>query len=266
MTTDKIQGSITRFFSNPLVGMIGTAASVLGVGLAVFFYFLDAKTPDLTALVYPIRTTVVKLGQASNLSVKFQDKVIDSDIASAQIAIWNRGRLSIRPSSVLKPVEIVMPGARILEATIRKQSRDVANLRLNTSNLDQGRVLLSWDILERGDGGIIQLIYAGDNTAQINFQGVIEGQPSISCVEYPTTSNAKQPYKAHSDFCDIVTFIIACSLSPLVIITYPIINMRVKRRAFRIIIYTLIAAAVVYAIYGLLLARTFFDLGPPFGF
>jgi len=279
VTTDKIQGSITRFFSNPLVGMIGTAASVLGVGLAFLFYFSDPNTPDLTALVHPIRTTLVKSGQASNLSVKFQDKVVDSDITIAQIAVWNRGRLSIRPQSVLKPIEIVIPGSHILEATIRKQSRDVANLRLNTSNLDQGRVLLAWDILERGDGGSIQLIYAGDNTAQINVEGVIEGQPSISRVTYFSTSHTprppfmtysdttRPPYSKYSPLPALASAAVTAGLIILLYMSYITIYERVKPRAFRITLYTVSAAAALSAICGLFLAAgTFGYVGPPFDF
>jgi len=103
---------VTRFFSNPLVGMTGTAASVIGVVLALFFYFSGQKTRDLTAFLHPIRTNVVRMGQASNLSIKFEDRQVDSDVTALQITVWNRGALSIRPDNVLKPVAIVMPAAK----------------------------------------------------------------------------------------------------------------------------------------------------------
>ncbi|MCX5669849.1 MAG: hypothetical protein NTU94_00815, partial [Planctomycetota bacterium] len=115
---------VMRFFSNPLVGMIGTAASVIGLALALIFYLSEQRTRDLTAFVHPIRSNVVRMGQASKLSVKIDDRLVDSDVTAVQIAVWNRGALSIRPSNVLKPVAIVMPGRQVLEATIRKQSRD----------------------------------------------------------------------------------------------------------------------------------------------
>lgn len=179
------ENRMMRFFSsNPVIGMIGAAASVISIPLALFFFISEQKTRDLTAFVHPVRTSVVRMGQASKLSVKFEDRPIDSDVTAVQIAIWNRGGLSIRAANLLKPIAIVMPGRQILEATIKKQTRDVVNFRLDSAKLTEGRVPLNWDILEQGDGAVIQLLYPGDDTADIDFEGVLEGQPSVTQLHY----------------------------------------------------------------------------------
>jgi hypothetical protein len=66
---------------------------------------------------------------------------------------------------------------------------------LNLDELQKGRVTTDWDILERNDGGIIQLIYAGKPDVHIQVEGVIEGQPSVDLVEFSGT--IKSPYEQY---------------------------------------------------------------------
>lgn len=90
-----------RFFSNPVVGLIGTLASVIGIPLAVYFYIEGTKSRDVVYYVNPAQAIVVKTGEASRLRVSIGERELRSDVTTAQIAIWNRGNESIKPSDVL---------------------------------------------------------------------------------------------------------------------------------------------------------------------
>ena len=50
---------------------------------------------------------------------------------------------------------------------------------LDRTRLAGGEVPVSWNILEEGDGGVIQLVYAGDVGTQFRCRGVIEGQRAV---------------------------------------------------------------------------------------
>jgi cell division protein FtsB len=131
------------------------------------------------------------------------------------VALWNRGNRPIKKQNVLKPVVIyTQDNSPILEATIRKTSRDVTHLSLNLDELQKGRVTIDWDILERNDGGIIQLIYAGKPDVHIQAEGVIEGQPSIDLVEFSGT--IKSPYEQYeserSDYRLLESFLLVLGL------------------------------------------------------
>lgn len=206
--------TMLRFFSHPMVGITGTVASVLSLALAIWFYTLSVRTPDLTALVHSVRTTVVKTGQASQLSVSFGDRVVDSDVTSVQIQLWNRGKLPIRPSAILKPVELVMPHTQILEATVKAQTRDIVNFQIDTTALREGRVPVKWDILEQNDGAVIQLIYAGNDTQPVDVQGIIEGQPSVShaTVKDPVSSVSRAGLRIILSLCGgwALGYLLAC--------------------------------------------------------
>jgi hypothetical protein len=187
---------LLKFLSNPFIGLIGWAATVTSVLLTTYFYQASREYPQLTCYVHPVKATIVRTGEASRLITSFDNKPIASDITAAQVALWNRGNRPIKKQNVLKPVVIyTQDNSPILEATIRKTSRDVTHLSLNLNELQKGRVIIDWDILERNDGGIIQLIYAGKPDVHIQAEGVIEGQPSVELAEF--SGIIKSPYEQY---------------------------------------------------------------------
>ena len=171
---------VVIFFSNPIVGIIGWLATIIGLVLTIYFYVEGKENRDLTYYVNPVKAVLVRSGQASRLSASFDDKTVETDITAAQIALWNQGKLAIKKDNILKSVVIYTDKQiPILEATIRKSSRDVNGISLGTENIRQGSITISWNILERNDGCVIQLIYAGDTNTQLLIDGVIEGQDKI---------------------------------------------------------------------------------------
>jgi len=172
--------SLLRFFSRPAVGIIGSVASVIGIALSVYFFMASRQKPELTYFVHPAKAAVVRTGQSSRLAVQFDGRDVTSDVLAAQIAFWNAGSKSIRVTDVLSPLVIrTGNGGRILEAKLRKTSRDVVQITLNPSRLAIGEVEIGWNILEQNDGGVLQIVYVGDETVDIQAHAVLEGQPEL---------------------------------------------------------------------------------------
>jgi hypothetical protein len=173
------------FFANPVVGIAGSLASLFGVLLAVYFFIQSRRYRELVYYVNPARTVVVKTGEASRLRVLLGDRELRSDVTAAQIAIWNQGNEPIRSTNVLAPFTIrTNPPTRLLEARIRRKSREVVDISLDQTHLQDGVLAVSWNILEQGDGGVIQLVYEGQPGTQITASGVIEGQREIRQLQY----------------------------------------------------------------------------------
>jgi len=182
-------------FSNPIVGMIGWSATILSLFLGIYFYIQSTKKRDLVYYVNPAQAVVVKTGETSNLHVSYGDRELKSDVTAAQIAIWNRGNESIRPESVLEPVTIrTSPSVPILEASIRKKSRGVVDITLDQSRLSEGVVGMKWNILEQRDGAVIQIVYAGPPSINIEVSGVFEGQDQIRNLKYLEENVTKPPW------------------------------------------------------------------------
>lgn len=172
--------SIKEYFSNPLVGVIGTIASVIGILIGVYFYYASVKQPFFTYQVKPTRTAIVKSTDTNGFKISYDNKPIEGDISAAQIGIWNAGRQAIKPEHILNQIQVVVEGAPIIEARILKTTRSVNSFTLDKSNLDKGILGVAWKILEEKDGGLIQIVYNGDSDIKIKMAGDIEGQKYIN--------------------------------------------------------------------------------------
>jgi hypothetical protein len=177
--------AFVTFFSRPIVGIAGSVTSVIGFALSIYFFVASREIPELTYFVHPAKAAVVKTGQTSRLSVQFDGQNLTGDITATQIAFWNAGRRPIRSASILKPLVIHTGNkARILEARLQKMSREVVGLTLDSSRLSSGQVGINWNILEQNDGGVVQIVYSGNERVEITADAVLEGQPEIVRLQY----------------------------------------------------------------------------------
>jgi hypothetical protein len=190
---------LLTFFSRPIVGIAGSIASIIGFALSIYFFAASKEVPELTYFVHPAKAAVVRTGQTSNLSVQFDGQNLTGDVTATQIAFWNAGRKSIRDSGTLQPLIIRTTNKqRILEASLQKTSRNVVGLKLDTSRLAMGEVQIKWNILEQNDGGVLQIVYSGDETVGIDASAVLEGQPTIVRLDYSRTlSTPSEEYSNH---------------------------------------------------------------------
>ena len=180
MDVQKKQSKLLRFFSNPLVGFIGTTATIIALFLGVYFYLADKAKPELAFYPNPAKAIIYKSGQTSSLEILFNKEKILNDVTAVQMALWNNGKKAIERNDILEEIKILTePETAILEAKVRKVSREVINLKIDNSQLDRGCIPVSWKILEQNDGGVIQLILKGGVDVKVLARGIIKGQNSI---------------------------------------------------------------------------------------
>lgn len=186
---------VRRLVSNNwIIAIVVAIVSSLPV---VYFHYDGIHERNLTYFIHPVKSVIVQSGQSSDIQVSFRGKAIKGDITSLQIAFWNEGKESIRTQHVLHPFIIeTHEHSPILEAKIRKQSREVVGLKLDKSEMEQGQLGISWFILEESDGGVVQLILAGDADTDISVYAVIEGQKQINFVSFDKKINS--PHESYS--------------------------------------------------------------------
>lgn len=163
--------------------IIGILVGLFGVAVAVYFGLASRKRRELVFSINPIRTRVVSSKQATDLRVSYQNEPLGNvDITAIQLALWNAGNKSIKTEHIRKKIIITTnPRVRILEASVRKGSPDTGfNLLDSADSKAEGRVPVSWEILERNEGTSIQLLYLDTpfNTPEVDIlvEGLIEGQ------------------------------------------------------------------------------------------
>lgn len=194
-SSEFMRSAIASFFGNPLVGILGSVANIIAIPLAIFFYLEAREIPILVYSVNPVRTSVVKAGEASDLSISHNGKKISGNVTAAQMAIWNSGKRPIRENDTLSPIVISTGGGQpVLEAKIRKTTRPIVNFTLDTTRADDGKLQVNWRILEKDDGAVIQLIYVGEQDVPLEVSGSIVGQRRVREIFYPTqTANTGSP-------------------------------------------------------------------------
>lgn len=191
--TEASGSAVYRLFGSPIVGIAGSLASLIGLGLAVYFYYASVQRPELTYYFHPARTTVVSAGQSRALSFTYNGKQLDKDVTTVHVAIWNAGKTPVRHEDILSPITIQSESKLpILEAKLRKTSRPEILFALDAARADQGIITLDWKALERNDGASIQLIYLGSASEKFTVSGSIIGQHGIAQRTYSESLQTAQ--------------------------------------------------------------------------
>jgi hypothetical protein len=261
---------VKSFYSHPMVGFLGTLVGVVGLCLSWFLYVKGEQKRDLTTIVHPIKTTIVRAGQVpAPLRMTFRATNFVRDITAAQIAVWNQGNLAIEKADILQPITIATSNdVPILDATLRKVSRDVTHVTLITNNLAAGKLGVEWDILEQQDGCIIQIMYAGDESVDVHVDGVIKGQKQgITPRRFPQKilSPEQQLAKLRNNRPSVIfLFVAAIPMLCSGILVYLGRKSGLIERFLSWLILGCTFGILLTIIYNWALATR--DLGPPFGF
>ena len=123
-------GLLDWFARNPRIGLAGTIASIVGIPLAIWLFLASEKVRELRFAVSPSQITIVKAGESSDLHVFYRQNELTSDVSAIQVELWNSGRESIRRENILsKFIKVeLQPHARILEANVRRKTRDIVEI------------------------------------------------------------------------------------------------------------------------------------------
>src|SRR4029077_17649923 len=132
---------------------------------------------DPVFVVDPNRVEIISRERVaiSPLTVVADGEPIKGDVYAVRFFFWNAGRRSIRPENVLEPIQVTLraSGNSLLDFMVLKTSRPVAHVEV--ARPDTRRLLVTFSILERGDGLSGQIIYLGKREAPLQVTGVIEG-------------------------------------------------------------------------------------------
>lgn len=147
-----------------------------------YFYRQSIQVRVPSFLVDPARALIIDSSgtNLSDLAVLYKGKSVgERNVSAIRLYFWNDGKMPIRRNDVLKPLQCVLPtGTEILDSRILKISRDVTAFRILPGSASPNTaVMMDFDILEKGDGAAIQIIYAGPKDAPLHFDGIVVGAP-----------------------------------------------------------------------------------------
>jgi hypothetical protein len=158
--------------------------AVLGLLLAVYFWWDAREVRDLSFYEHEIRSTLIPKDGIREFEVIFRGQRVTEDVTETRVSVWNGGRRSIKSENVLLPIEIYTdPPARIFYTELLHANRlaitDFASRPVDETST---AIRLNWKILEGGDGVVLRLVHAGSRDVQVKIRGSVEGQRAVTVV------------------------------------------------------------------------------------
>jgi len=164
--------------------LISYSLSGISIILAIYFYLESIENRELVYSYDSSPTQILDSEDIKTAPIKvFRDDgtEITSDLYVESLRFWNNGKKSIKKENILQPLILNCydTSTEILDVRIIKTSRDICDLSLKPRNNTNDSFIIDFHILEKGDGGTIQVIYEGKRTNDYTIKGIIEGAKTI---------------------------------------------------------------------------------------
>lgn len=178
-----MNSSLEEFLKSPwvtAVGWFGGICSIIAIPLA---FYSTMGSPDLT-YYYSVDDKVKIIGnnEVSQLHI-FHDEVdgeIRDELYLIKIRVWNAGKEPIRIQDIRTKLTIKStPAINILEAKVNDTNGSAVNFQVDTLEKSKGEIGLLFDVLEKDEGGTIQLLYIGGKEVEFVINGKVIGQDEI---------------------------------------------------------------------------------------
>ena len=178
-----MNNSLEEFLKRPwvtAVGWFGGICSIIAIPLA---FYLTMGGPNLT-YYYSVDDKVKIIGhnEVSQLHI-FHDEIdgeIRDELYLIKIRVWNAGKEPIRIQDIRNKLTInSMPAINILEAKVNDTNGSEVNFQIDTLEKSKGKIGLLFDVLEKDEGGTIQLLYIGGKEIEFVINGKVIGQDEI---------------------------------------------------------------------------------------
>lgn len=205
----------TWLTNNPWVTLMGLILAVIGIAIAILFYYKGKKTKQLS---YTVKNNILIsdwVSQIEKLEVRHDGSPIE-DLASAFVTLQNSGTDAIRSIDIADtdPILITLTeDCKILAAKITNVSHKATNpsISINDYTLE-----VDFNHLNRGNTFTIDIYYTGKASTDISVKGTIIGGGEI----IPTTTSDYVHFAMKNLLRDI-----ALTMTPIIVITlYSTIN------------------------------------------
>lgn len=186
---------VKNFFADTsLFNLVSFVLALVGIGLAIFFYYKSRRRRTPIYAVRSINLIENSIGKIGDIEISYARSKVEN-ISIARVAFWNAGDETISASDTtpLSPVKISCTGeTAFLGVEIVYQKNVANNFRLvpiedpsdKMMHL-QNELLIGFDYFDRNEGIILQIFHTGTTGNEIRIEGVIKGGDSIKRLGSP---------------------------------------------------------------------------------
>jgi len=160
---------------NPWVTVIGFVTGILGVVLAVVFYY---KSQKIKSPLYVSKTTNIIKGLTSRikeLEIRYGGQPIEN-LSVTRVAFWNGGSDTIEKTDVpaSDPICVeVKSGCLILESKVIGVSNEANCFGIQIDDHKIARI--TFDYVDKNDVAVIRVLHTGTSDKDIQIKGKVKG-------------------------------------------------------------------------------------------
>jgi hypothetical protein len=158
------------------LAVAGLVLAIVSLVAAFIFYKKSLKTKEPIYIVSKISLIQNNISQMNGLEISYKDRKIEN-LSASKIVFWNKGTETIDNQDIIKqdPLRIeCSENNHILEATVIGSNKLANQLSLEVR--DSGKAAyLTFEYLDKNNGGIFQIIHTGISSNDIFFKGELKG-------------------------------------------------------------------------------------------
>jgi hypothetical protein len=177
--------SLWKRGSHPALAWSGWLFGLLGLIATIYFYFRSVEKPEFTYYVSPTPTSLVAVGDATDIGITFRGQPLPAkNVSAIQVIVWNAGKRPIRHEDITRPYVVNLPVPIVSAKVLTTVNTDITDFAIDQSNVAKGILSLDWRLLEQGDHATIQIIYEGDVHTPVEITGSCVGQRGPLAANY----------------------------------------------------------------------------------
>lgn len=167
-----------RLKENPWWGALGFLVGLLSIIIAIILFMIGRHTKEP---IYAIQSTNLIQDFTSRfeaLEIKYAGKQI-SNFTSTKVVFWNNGKDTINGADIVSAEPLIIrvkDGYKILDSNVLHPKKEYNPNQFSIKPSEDGsHVLIQFDYLDKGQGGVIQLLHTGESSDDVEVCGTIKG-------------------------------------------------------------------------------------------
>jgi hypothetical protein len=158
--------------------ILGIAGILIGALTSYYFYMKSRERIEPRYLLQHEPLLGSSSGAMNEVTLLFKGQKI-TNLNRCLLLIWNRGSRTLSRSAVVDSdkVRVSLPeGSKVLGVGIAQSTRPAIGL---TASVDEPATIVTvdFDFLDKGDGGVIEILYQGNPSLKPKLVGSIRGVP-----------------------------------------------------------------------------------------
>ncbi len=166
---------LQQISTNPFWGLGGFLVGIIAIIIAVIFFLRSQKARKPTFFIKSYNLLSDFSSKLDKLQILYGNTGI-KNLTVSRIAFWNDGAETIEASNIVEADPLRIEGGGdcdILDAYIIQENNKANKFKVELANSKLVKIL--FDYLDKGEGGVIQLIHTGKGSSEIELKGLVKG-------------------------------------------------------------------------------------------